>query len=202
MRHTVLYQRRKTASDCTQMEQSETAIRADLAQFFAEHPSSALVEIAAVPGGPRRAISKPWDDDSFVILVPNDRTQLAEALNNTRLPARFSGLWHRDTRRFEILWTAFSPRVEQVSNRRFRFTWRGTERECRFARTSERALVIAANFQMIGQSTSDYRNLLSFNMWSQHESVSSTSEPLSFWIDDIDWDENAALDLALHLRKL
>ena len=147
------------------------------------------------------AISKPWDDSSFVLLVPDDLSSFIEALNNVRLPVRYSALWHRDRRKFEILWTAFPPPVEGVAGRSFAFTWRGNEHKCEFAKASQRALVLAVNYQPVGQSTNNYRNLPSFQLWSQHAALrSAQAEPLSFWIHDIDWNEEDILDLTLHLN--
>jgi len=185
-------------------------LRTQLAAFLAANPSSAIEEVAN-SAAKRLAIKKPWGDDSLVIFVPDDVEAFAEALNNVHLPARYTAIWHRDTKDLEVIWTAhpLPPDYADLLTRKFFFQYNAHEYRCEFLRSSERLLVIAANSRPVSGTSTNYRNLQSFYAYMSQKAPSDTpskeprpsvGEPLSFWIRSVEWDEDEVLGLVNHLN--
>jgi hypothetical protein len=148
------------------------------------------------------AVRSPWGDPSVAIILPEDPKTLADALNNLILPERLSAIWHRDARELEVIWTAFilSTASEEVVNRKFVFRHKSVDHECEFAEASNRLKLIGSLARPITLSETSWRNLQSFQLQSENPDRGIFREPLSFWIRNIDWDEDIALDLIHHLN--
>ena len=181
------------------------ATQAALKPFLDANPSSSIEEEEIAPGIKSLMVKRPWDDRSLMLEVPKDILGFAEALNNLHLPPRYSGVWHSDTKAFEIIWTAFKTTGNSAEcvGRKFSFRFRGQEYECEFARSSDRVLAVAAAMLPAGQTETGYRNLWSF--WVYHakkpaELVNRIGDPVSFWIRNVEWNEDEVLALVTHLN--
>lgn len=142
-------------------------------------------------------IAKPWGEPALVIRLDGIPQQLIECLNNVILPERFSALWHTDTRRLEFIYTSFPD--PETNDRFFQFTDDGNTYTCEFAQSSDRLIALSDSFEMIGPSITEYRNLVSILNPSKAPEGVSVERPISFWINDIDWNEDLILTLC---RKL
>jgi hypothetical protein len=81
-----------------------------LGPFLRAHDLSSLSKIThSQTGETTPVIQRPWGDRSMSLLVSEDDTPLITTLNNVYLPSRYSAIWHKDTKDFEVLWTAFKP---------------------------------------------------------------------------------------------
>jgi hypothetical protein len=62
-------------------------------------------------------------DESIGIAVFEDDPELHEALNSIHLPERFTAIWHNDTNRLEIIFTAdpIPASWNDIPDRRFTF---------------------------------------------------------------------------------
>jgi hypothetical protein len=63
----------------------------------------------------------------MAILIPaTDSDALIDALNNVRLPERYTAIWHGDSETFEVIYTAFPlPLTADVASRAFTFKHKG-----------------------------------------------------------------------------
>jgi hypothetical protein len=181
------------------------AVRARLSEFFVNNLGATLEEMEMPRGGKELVIRRPWGDASVCLRVAPDIETIADALNNVYLPEQFTAIWHRDTKDFEIIWTShpLPPSVKDIPGRSFTFRFKGAEYSCKFARSSDRLLVIAKNFIPGGTSSTQFRNLPSFNAV-LHKSEGYpeflSGEPLSFWINKIDWNADEILEVVNHLN--
>jgi hypothetical protein len=181
-----------------------------LAPFLTLNPASSIEEIENPRGGKKAvAIIKPWGDDSIILFVPDDIEPFASALNNVFLPFRYTAIWHADSKDFEVIWTAFPIPNERADVTARAFTFRHGERDysCEFRRSSDRLLAIATASQPSGGTATSHRNLASFAFYGHRakskdneESPIPLGEPLSFWIRNVEWNDDAILDLATHLN--
>ncbi len=181
------------------------AAKIALKPFLDANPLTSLEEDERPAGGKVLALKRPWGDRSIVLQIPADVIGFAQQLNELVLPQRYSALWHRDTKSFEVLWTAFRPTggATDVVDRSFRFKFRGHDYECGFRRASERALTLARAFRASGLSDTSYRNLWSFEIFITREPpevLDQIGDPLSFWIEGLEWDEDYVLALIMHLN--
>lgn len=181
-----------------------------LAQFLDAHPYSSVGTIES-RGKSFPAICHPWGDDSIAFKIPEDPTRLFETLNSVVLPRRFTGIWHREKRAFEIIWTAYRlpEGQEEIENRAFSFNFSGLNIDCHFSESSEELLIIAEANIPLGMSLTQFRNLQSFDVYtslqkSKHKPPTniqvSIGKPISFWIKGIEWNEDSVIDLIRHLN--
>lgn len=185
--------------------------KAQLHPFLESHPDVGI-EYREVgrKSETQLCITKPWGEDGLVISLPEDIETFSETLNSILLPERYTAIWHKDTKDFEIIWTALllSEEIEDIKNREFLFSLDSKEYKCSFGRSSERLLTLASQTIPIAMSHTEHRNLMSFRYYvEQKESKkSSTSsvvpigEPYSFWIRNVEWDEDRVLQLVRHLN--
>lgn len=175
-----------------------------LAPFFETNPYSTIDRSGENPAWLQ--ISKPWGDPSVAFIIEEGFDRLAETLNGVVLPERLSGIWHRDTRKLEIIWTTYRlPAIwEEVFGRKFTFEHRGSRHSCEFALTSDRVMILAEHFRAVGVSETGHRNMPSFRSMAvfraAKQEAAHLDKPRSFWIDNIDWDEGLTLDLITHLN--
>lgn len=142
------------------------------------------------------SVSRPWGDDSLVLIIKEKDETLFQSLNEVYLPECFSALYHADTQSIEFIWTPHPS--QSVAKRRFTFGFEGAQYECEFGPSSDRLITIAGAFKPIGPSYTDYRNLVPFLVRSRRRE--GNSEPFSFWVKGPVWNEDAVIRLAHHLN--
>lgn len=197
------------------MSPEVNAARARFKPFLESNHNADLEIVDSDTATSRVKIVRPWGEENLVILLPiGDRLdELAEALNNVLLPERYTALWHRDTKKLEVIWTAYplSQTIKGIVDRKFSFSFDSIDHECNFGPSSERLLCIAEHSQPTGMSHTNHRNLLSYSLYvrkqrnDDHETRSAfqsirIGEPVSFWISNIDWDDDKILHLIRHLN--
>jgi hypothetical protein len=175
---------------------------AAIAEFLQSNPTSAVAafsEPSACIG-----IKNPWGDESIAIELNDDK--IISVLNNVVLPERYTAIWHKNTNRFEIIFTAseLNEPYSCLPERKFIFVYQNKEYTCTFDKSSNELLTIASHFFAVGPITlSLHRNLGSFKNYSKllEEGRSpGKAIPISFWIDGLHWDENVVLRLVNHLN--
>jgi len=152
-------------------------------------------------------VARPWNDKSLFLHLSEDQDELFEALNNVILPERFTAIWHRDSGDFEVIYTAWPLEGSQAElvDRSFTFSFRGKSYQCKFAPSSPRLLTIAKNSEPIGPSSTDHRNLRSYQYFIETKNDPDKPEfldlsPVSFWVSGVQWDDESVVDLARHLN--
>ena len=174
-----------------------------LSDFLAANTYSSLADISLDKKRP--IISEPWGEASFCLLIGSSGT-LVEVLNNVILPERFSAIYHRDSRKLEVLWTAYGlpEAAHEINTRQFVFSYKGIEHTCTFGSSSERCLAIAESFFPLKPSETNFRNLQSFSAYTKVQEARrkefSPLGPLSFWIDNLDWDEISVIEIVSNLN--
>jgi hypothetical protein len=147
-----------------------------------------------------------WTDPSVANIVAQTNTDLITALNAVYLPPRYSAIYHRRTRKMEVIWTAYALPEDQreAVGREFDLTVNGVEHHCRFGASSDRLLTIAAHSAPIGVSDSDFRNLRSFLSYNEkteeEEKLGTFGEPISFWVENVTWEDEKILELVRHIN--
>ncbi|MCA0855876.1 hypothetical protein [Phaeobacter italicus] len=138
---------------------------------------------------PLRRILHPWSDKTLAILVPNHigaAKTLAQTLEKVELPEKYSAILHKKTGSLEVIWTAFKIRDKHQSliGREFKIWWKGVARTCRFGKSSDELLAIAAcAVPHAASSSTEHRNIVSFHMFVHEDDHHNLGTPLSFWID-------------------
>lgn len=180
------------------------------AAFLQTNPASSIEEVET-PRGKRAHIKNPWGDPSLSIPLSDDTlNNLPAALNNIYLPERYTGVWHTDTKEFEIIFTAYPlpQSMVDLKTRAFEYTYKQKTYLCGFRRSSDRVLAIAKYSRPAGESATSHRNLPSFFNYTRHEEAKAAGkplpttpvgEPISFWIKDIEWNEENVLNLINNL---
>jgi hypothetical protein len=190
--------------DALELPPTALAMEPVYRRFLDANPTASIEEMA-LHSGKAIAVKNPWGDPSVAITLPPSSPQLEDALNNVFLPERYTAIWHRDTKDLEIIWTAnpLPPQWIEIYGRNFSFSWKGREFHCDFSISSERLLVIAEHFEPVISTSTSFRNLMSFNMFTEmrkNNDIAPSIEPRSFWIRDIDWNEDDVLDIANHIN--
>ena len=185
--------------------------RSLLEPFLDTHPN-VTIEWRTVRKEARESLclNRPWGDNGLVFSLPEDLDHFADTLNNVLLPNRYTALWHKDTKCFEIIWTAYPLRDEStdMKRREFSFALDSETYECKFDQSSDRLLSLARHAVPVAMSHSGHRNLQSYQLYlrqtdnNEDDSPrgSSVGEPLSFWISNVEWDEDKVLRLVRHLN--
>ena len=151
-------------------------------------------------------IAKPWADESLKLVVPTDADKLIEAMNAIYLPPRFTALWHSDTKDLEIIWTSL-PVPPEFRERSFTFLFRGRTYRCEYGDASDRLILLSRFTRAVRPpGETGHRNMQSFWLFQAPEMAFQAGtggmlpEPTSFWIRNVDWDENAMVELAANLN--
>lgn len=181
--------------------ESNYDISLDLATFFSSNPEANYEE--REEGG---LVVRPWDDPTLALRVAGDVGELVEALNAVYLPPRFTALWHKDSKDLEIIWGPVGT-TDVLRSRSFDFRFNGKAVRCEFGDVSRRLMLIANAARFIEPpSVTGHRNLQAFELYrymsEEHpDSTMATSTSLtSFWIRDIDWNENTVTELTRNLN--
>jgi hypothetical protein len=171
------------------------ALKQTFGPFLRGNPSAQI--LAPTMANCIAVIVDAWSDESVLIDVPPDHAALAEALNALLLPERFSAVWHSDTRQLEVIWTALPMPApwDDIPGRRFVFRFGGHEHVCEFGPSSVRLLKVTEHFRPARGSSTNFRNLMQYRF-----GPPDGRRPLSFWVSNIDWSEDAVVDLANNLN--
>ncbi|TCP96633.1 hypothetical protein C8J46_1088 [Sphingomonas sp. PP-F2F-A104-K0414] len=177
-----------------------------LAPYIASNAGSEIVEIV-VGEQVHQAIDSPWADKSVAFNITDLTEDLCEALNSVILPQRLSAVYHKDNRALEVIWTAYGlpDSQREVVGRSFNFSYAGMTHKCHFSRSSNRLVLFAGIFVPLKMSSTSFRNMQSFRAFSRSQIEgarpdSSISEPISFWLENIDWDPDALVELVNNLN--
>jgi hypothetical protein len=111
-----------------------------------------------------------------------------------------------DTRDFEVIWAPIPTDWDEWA-RSFEFRFNGHSYRCEFGNMSNRVRLIAqAIHGALPESRTNYRNLLRLRHFVRHvkenpdSPAAKTWAPTSFWIRNIDWEEDSVVDLTRHLN--
>ncbi|ANT61906.1 hypothetical protein AYJ57_15730 [Salipiger sp. CCB-MM3] len=158
-------------------------------------------------------IATPWGDKTIGLVIPDDSDKqysLFESLNGSTLPEKYSAIYHRDTKKLEVIWTAYhlNSASAETAEREFEFLFGGNTHKCWFGEASQRLMSIAACAEPVSNSNAtNYRNLTSFMLLQRtedgedgHHGGRALSTPRSFYIDlgELDWEEID--NLVIHLN--
>jgi hypothetical protein len=173
-------------------------------------------------------INNPWGDDSVEIVVPL-KSELLKKLNEIYLPSRFTAIYHIASKKLEFIYTTL-PIDKDEHRRAFTFNFLKKSYKCYFGKSSPTLLLIAEHFQEHAQSQTNYRNLDVYRKYSLSKKMTpeflnnelklkrskpdelmrrvfrlmtdqnTAREPISFWVDDIEQNEELFSDIALHLN--
>lgn len=187
-------------------------ISEELEQFLSQNPD-AKIELSEAKEK-RALIKNPWGDPSVALVVPlkpADKSALIDCLNNVMLPSRLSAIYHVDRREIEVIFTArvLSDSMKELDGRKFDFTFKEKVIVCHFTDSSDRLMAIAKRVVFPQHSETSFRNLMSFVDFGRLEPDDSSEygkfmrsqlgRPLSFFIRDIDWDEEETLNVLRHI---
>jgi hypothetical protein len=179
------------------------------APFLAAHKFSKISETKSKTEH-TYIIERPWDDESLIMVLPDDDAEdlkkLSDALNGLILPVRFSAIYHVAKRDLEVIWTAYkvSSVGADLLSRRFTFDFEQRNYVCEFADSSPEVLELGKCTIPIRRSDTGYRNLDSIQAYAyapkDGPARARLDKPRSFWIRDLDWNEDAVVDLAYHIN--
>lgn len=182
------------------------AVRDRLAVFLDCNPESSVAEVT-VGDEKVRVVRKPWGDSSLSFRIPDEWQEFCDIMNALLLPHRFTAIYHKDTRRFEIIWTAYrlNGDSEEVPGRKFSFAYGGKTYKCHFGESSSRLLTLAEAMIPLKMSSTSFRNLQSFRYYVRMQKDPdfknpSIEKPISFWIDGIDFDTDHVVELINNLN--
>lgn len=181
----------------------ETPLSLALGEFLHHNPEAELVEDEG-----ETVVANPWDDDSIELRVSENDSNLISTLNQLRLPPMFTAIWHRDSKDFEVIFTAYGAE-EELMSRTFTLQLDGQSFDCEYGRCSDRLLALAdaAEFVAAPRSETAHRNLNSFQIWLEHQEESEYPDspirdrtPVSFWIRNLEISEESLAQVARHIN--
>jgi hypothetical protein len=151
-------------------------------------------------------IFSPWGDESVLLTVEEQSLALSTALNNVILPERFSAIYHADSKKMEFIYSAFKL-APMLDGRSFEFHYKGKAHTANYGPCSDRLLAIAECFRPSNKPTNtEHRNLgliQAYVLQGKGENPYEGIEfvhPTSFWLSDVEWDDEAVHDLTQHLN--
>ncbi|HWW12409.1 MAG TPA: hypothetical protein VN018_07825 [Brevundimonas sp.] len=178
-------------------------IRVRLADFLAANPGSSIA-VAETTKGPAVSVMSPWGDDSVVLMVPPNDDRFDHALNELILPERLSAIYHRGTKKLEVIWTAYTLAQSQleIAGRSFQFGFDGRSYTCEFGASSKELVLLSRYAATAGMTATNHRNLGSFISFAHgaDADVQELDEPRSFWVHDIEWEEDQVLRMIRNLN--
>ena len=175
------------SSNVDSLEEAEAnLLRAKLHSFLTLNPQSAFITANS-----EHVVAKLWGEDGIEIPLSGDNEDLLEALNATRLPPRFTAIWHEDTSEFEVIYTVLS-KDNHLGDRQFAFWYKDQSYDCQFGPSSSRLRAIARQARPSGSMPSiNFRNLQLLKLFEDSVERRANSpfvknrEPTSFWIRGI-----------------
>ncbi|MDP4022917.1 hypothetical protein Q8W71_09810 [Methylobacterium sp. NEAU 140] len=178
-------------------------------QFLKANPNSEIQILDDTAHGKTLRLMRPWNDPSLAVVLPQEYSALAQAINNLILPERLSAIYHIDLKKLEFIFSAFplGNDLVDLSSRTFNFYHRGSDYECGFGTASPRLTMLARYTFPVGQSLTQYRNILSFHIKENKEEKATYQnlglefgDSMCFWIKDIDWEEDFILSMVRELN--
>lgn len=180
-------------------------VQKKLRQFLENNTSCSVSETSEQEKTYR--ISNPWNDSSVAFDFNYDKIDdLALSLNPVILPERFSAIYHEDTKKLEVIWTAYKlPKNQQeVVGRSFTFELKKKKYKCEFGASSQKLIDIGKLAKPVTISETNHRNLTSFINHARLSKVKSNSssfdEPRSFWISNVPRNEAEMLKVVQNLN--
>ncbi|MXW27232.1 MAG: hypothetical protein F4Z77_13200 [Dehalococcoidia bacterium] len=183
------------------IEAEADSLRARLQPFLARNPEAS---VSVWEGAP--AVFGAWGEEGLVIVLDPGEEALLTALNEVRLPPRFTALWHDDTEQLEVIYRALGV-GSGLRDRRFTFRFKGEDYACYFGLSSDRLLEIARAADSLGQTAQGKRNLRTFKLYARisqnfpERALRETDSPVSFWIEGFrEYKEEDITDLVRNLN--
>ena len=106
-------------------------------------------------------ISKPWDDDTFIILL--DKNEDVSPLDKVILIDYLVAIYHYEKKTIEFIFTPTEP-DDDILKRNFQFNFQSNSFDCYFDESSKALELIAKGFQQTRPaSKTNYRELRMFN---------------------------------------
>lgn len=181
---------------------SKAEVQAEFDNFCILHDNIEFDELFEEDGETRIGflMRHPWGDSTLGVEIPLDseaRSKLASALNQLKLPSSLSAVHHHGTNQLEVIWTAnkLGPLGRGALNREFEFQFEGRSHNCKFAESSPVLLDFLKYARPISNPTStNHRNISSFFLFlnADHDRP-GRGVPLSFFIDDFDFEDDEGL---------
>lgn len=189
-------------------ENNRKASEGKLSEFLSGSHKTTKVVIKEKPEeGPKPFISHPWGDASISICVSNDDQRIFDILNKIHLPERLSAVYHKESRRLEVMWTSYKllGAHKDVVGRKFVVLFDNVEHECIFSDSSTELMEIAKRtYVSTNPLQTNFRNMMSFIAFSRPHSETDLSgrmgTPVSFFIENVDWDDTKTIDMINHLN--
>ena len=183
-------------------EAEANLLRAKLQPFLSLNPEA---DFSTEGGEP--SVSRLWGEEAIEVPLSSDDDELVEALNNLRLPPRFTAIWHEGTREFEVIVSVLPPEI-YLFEREFEFHYRGESYHCSFGRSSPGLMAIAGRARTSGKlSDSGFRNLHPYQRFASllksnpDAAYVKNRRPTSFWIRGLkDYDDDRIGDLVRNLN--
>lgn len=152
----------------------------------------------------RARIIRPWGDDTLELDLEAEAATAADTLNELLLPPPLTAVWHFDSHDLEVI-AAPLPKDHEWRNRSFEFTFETRTYSCGFEDASERVVRLARMAEPVGPASQTlHRNMQFFSLLlhyeKDHPGHRPSFVPTSFWIRDVEWDEDKVLELARHLN--
>jgi hypothetical protein len=168
-----------------------------LTTFLANNPYSRIDTVESKTEGEIPIVSKPWNDESLVLLLlPQSKRKVIDALNNLILPPRFTAIYHTDINTMEYIYTRLKQDAP-IASRRFTFDLDSKHYSCKFDKASERLMLLVSCFARAQETRTDFRNLI----YLEEESPPGGMEPVSFYVSGFHkYDENEILEISRYLN--
>lgn len=151
-------------------------------------------------------IDNPWGDETISINVSAKATALMKALNSLRLPPRFSAIWHLDTKDIEFIYAPIHE-TSHERQRSFEFRWKGKVYVCEFSDSSNRLTLLVGGTRFVKPpSDTNHRNVANLNRFlritrkDNHDGTISTFKVTSFWVRNVELEEDELVSFARHLN--
>jgi hypothetical protein len=153
----------------------------------------------------------PWEDESIALIAYDSdgiKKDLFSLLERIRLPTELSAIYHIESNKLEIIWTAYKlgEGAEDIRGREFEFEFREKSYKCRFSESSEDLLSLASHAAYMKISETAFRNLQSFSAYKNdkaHEDPQFSERlgtPISFFIENLSDDHEEWFEVVKHLN--
>jgi hypothetical protein len=188
----------------------ELAKARTLLSTFQKNNPSAKVDEAGNP--PFRYVDQPWGDRSLALVLPPDEPEpFIDTLNGLIFPDRLSAVYHLSSKRLEVNFTAYKlpDPLQDLPGRTFQFGFRNQVHTCSFDAASDELLLIARHAVFLEATSTGFRNLQSLSAFARRNPEDDKKprspsqqfgEPVSFYISDIEWDEEITLEVLRHIN--
>lgn len=150
----------------------------------------------------------PWRDRSVAFIAYKEgiiNRDLFKNLSGVLLPQQYSAIYHKKTKKLEVLWTAYKlgASSEEIYGRDFKFVFGEKEFICHFSNSSKLLIDIAKHAAYLQISETAFRNLQSFSAYaniSDKDKSPKLGKPVSFWIENLEGSPEDWLDIVKHVN--